>query len=179
GDRVGLAQELQELDAPLLQPLDAKLRQRRVLELLLDLEQEFLDSRRRRHRLLALQDRERALVFLIGEVQADAARDDQRAADERQDEQEILAKQPPAPQPRDVGMRSQEPLRQQCHSITRSARARSEAGSLMPSVRAAARSTTKSYLSGCSIGMSAGFAPLRMRSTWAAARRGLLERLGP
>jgi hypothetical protein len=75
------AQELQEFDAPLLQAFDTELRQRRVRELLLDLQDELLDARRRRQRLLMLQAGERDLVFLVREVEADAAGNQQRAAD--------------------------------------------------------------------------------------------------
>jgi len=95
------AQELQELDAPLLQALDPELGQRGVGELLLDLQDELLDARRGGERLLMLQAGERDLVFLIREVEADAARDQQRTADEGEDQQEVAAEQPPALDPRD------------------------------------------------------------------------------
>src|SRR5262245_6983103 len=51
------------------------------------------------------------------------------------------------------------------HSITSSARARSVSGTVMPSTLAAFRFTTRSYLVGACTGRSAGFSPLRMRST--------------
>jgi hypothetical protein len=97
-------QELQELDAPLLEPFDAELRQCRVGELLLDLQDELLDARGRRQRFLMLQAGERDLVFLIGEVEADATGNQQRAADERKDQQEVAAEKPPALNPRDFGV---------------------------------------------------------------------------
>src|SRR5499427_2306758 len=51
------------------------------------------------------------------------------------------------------------------HSITSSARASSEAGTSMPSAFAVLRLITNSYLVGFCTGRSAGFSPLRMRST--------------
>src|SRR5262249_47711078 len=51
------------------------------------------------------------------------------------------------------------------HSITSSARASSVGGTSRPSVLAVLRLTTNSYLVGACTGRSAGFSPLRMRST--------------
>src|SRR5262249_21540822 len=51
------------------------------------------------------------------------------------------------------------------HSITSSARARSVAGTSRPSAFAVLRLITSWYLVGACTGSSAGFAPLRMRST--------------
>ena len=51
------------------------------------------------------------------------------------------------------------------HSITSSARASTLAGISMPSAFAVLRLTTSSYLVGACTGRSAGFSPLRMRST--------------
>src|SRR5262249_35469428 len=51
------------------------------------------------------------------------------------------------------------------HSITSSARARSDDGTSKPSVLAVLRLITRSYLVGACTGRSAGFSPLRMRST--------------
>ena len=56
------------------------------------------------------------------------------------------------------------------HSITSSARARSQSGTVRPSAVAVFRLTEKRKRVGCSNGKSAGFAPLRMRSTRAATR---------
>src|SRR5262245_57404589 len=50
-----------------------------------------------------------------------------------------------------------------CHSITSSASARSRSGTSMPSALAVARLMTRSILVASSTGMSAGFAPLRIR----------------
>jgi len=96
GHRRDQAQQLQELDAPLLDAGGAELRQRRERELLLDLAHELLDARRRADRLLALQAEQRRLVLLVREVQADRARDEERAADQPEDQQEVLAEQAPA-----------------------------------------------------------------------------------
>src|SRR5262249_50097554 len=57
------------------------------------------------------------------------------------------------------------------HSITSSARASSIRGTSMPSAFAVFRLITSSYLVGACTGRSAGFSPLRMRSTYPAARR--------
>lgn len=65
------------------------------------------------------------------------------------------------------------------HSITRSARTKNDRGILMPSVLAVLRLTTNSNLVGCSIGSSAGVAPLRILSTYSAARRHMCALLGP
>src|SRR5262249_8503595 len=51
------------------------------------------------------------------------------------------------------------------HSITSSARASTVAGMSMPSALAVFRLITVSYLVGACTGRSAGFSPLRMRST--------------
>jgi hypothetical protein len=51
------------------------------------------------------------------------------------------------------------------YSITSSARATSEGGTVMPSALAVFRLMTISYLVGACTGRSAGFSPLRMRST--------------
>src|SRR5262245_7974415 len=57
------------------------------------------------------------------------------------------------------------------HSITSSARASSVGGTSRPSAFAVLRLITSSYLVGACTGRSAGFSPLRMRSTYPAARR--------
>src|SRR5262245_56141449 len=57
------------------------------------------------------------------------------------------------------------------HSITSSARASTELGRSRPSDLAVFRLITSSYLVGACTGRSAGFSPLRMRSTYPAACR--------
>src|SRR5262245_30625159 len=59
----------------------------------------------------------------------------------------------------------------QHHSMTSSARASNVGGMVRPSAFAVLRLMISSYLDGASIGRSAGFSPLRMRSTYPAARR--------
>src|SRR5262249_30562301 len=51
------------------------------------------------------------------------------------------------------------------HSMTSSVRARSESGTVRPSALAVFRLITNSYFVGACTGRSAGFSPLRMRST--------------
>jgi hypothetical protein len=58
----------------------------------------------------------------------------------------------------------------QSHSITSSAVASSVGGISRPSILAVLRLITNSYLVGACTGSSLGFAPLRMRSTYVAAR---------
>jgi hypothetical protein len=57
------------------------------------------------------------------------------------------------------------------YSITSSAVASSLSGTAKPSALAVLRLMTSSNLVGCSTGNSAGLAPRKMRSTYAAARR--------
>src|SRR5262249_53216914 len=65
------------------------------------------------------------------------------------------------------------------YSITSSARASSEGGTVRPSALAVVRFTTKSNLVGCSTGISAGFAPRRTLSTTSAARLHMFGQCGP
>ena len=51
------------------------------------------------------------------------------------------------------------------HSITRSARSRTDCGTWTPIVRAAFMLTINSYRDGCSMARSAGFAPARIFAT--------------
>src|SRR5262245_7233904 len=57
------------------------------------------------------------------------------------------------------------------YSMTSSARASNDGGTSMPSALAVFKLITNSYLVGFCTGRSAGFSPLRMRSTYPAARR--------
>src|SRR5262249_49844065 len=57
------------------------------------------------------------------------------------------------------------------HSITSSASASSGGGTVRPSIRAVLRLIASSYFTGACTGRSAGFSPLRMRSTYSVARR--------
>src|SRR5215813_13091409 len=65
------------------------------------------------------------------------------------------------------------------HSITSSARASSVGGTCRPSAFAVFRLITSSYLVGACTGRSAGFSPLRIRSTYWAAERNWLTRSDP
>src|SRR5437016_12111003 len=65
------------------------------------------------------------------------------------------------------------------HSITSSARASSIGGISRPSALAALRLTANSSFVGCCTGRSAGFSPLRVRSTYPAARRNWSTMSGP
>src|SRR4249919_2517383 len=62
------------------------------------------------------------------------------------------------------------------HSITSSARASRVCGTVRPSALAVFMLMTSSYLVGVCTGRSAGFSPLRMRSTYVDARRKLSVR---
>src|SRR3954451_23696597 len=65
------------------------------------------------------------------------------------------------------------------HSITSSARARSDGGTSRPSAFAVVRLMTRSILVGCSTGMSAGLVPRRTLSARAAVRRKRSGKFGP
>src|SRR5262245_33481928 len=65
------------------------------------------------------------------------------------------------------------------HSITSSASASSVEGTVRPMILAVVRFMTKSNLVGCSTGRSAGLAPRKILSTYAADRRNMSEKLGP
>src|SRR5262249_24423565 len=65
------------------------------------------------------------------------------------------------------------------HSITSSARASSVGGTSRPSALAVLRLITSSYFVGACTGKSAGFSPLRMRSTYSAERRNWSTKSGP
>src|SRR5262245_60066733 len=86
---------------------------------------------------------------------------------------ECLGKRREWPNNRRDGRRTAEQLDELAplHSITSSARASKVSGTMRPSALAVLRLTTSTYLFGFCTGRSAGFSPLRMRSTYAAARR--------
>ena len=65
------------------------------------------------------------------------------------------------------------------HSITSSARMRKVGATSTPMAFAAFRLTTSSYLVGACTGSSAGFAPLRIRSTYSVERRKISRESGP
>jgi hypothetical protein len=59
----------------------------------------------------------------------------------------------------------------QCYSITSSASAINLSGTVRPSALAVVRLITSANLTGAWAGSSLGFAPVRMRATYDAARR--------
>ncbi len=67
----------------------------------------------------------------------------------------------------------------QSYSITLSARSKIDGGIVIGSAFAVLRFTTNSDLVGCSIGSSAGFAPLAIRSTYPAAHANMTVKPGP
>src|SRR5262249_36037182 len=79
---------------------------------------------------------------------------------------------------RDVA-RSTDNLAPLHHRIALSAGASRDGGTSRPSTFAVLRLIMSSYLVGACTGMSAGFSPLRMRSTYPAARRTGSCVLGP
>src|SRR5712691_3300259 len=64
-------------------------------------------------------------------------------------------------------------------SMTSSARTKMASDRESPRSRATRWFTTSPKTVGCSTGSSAGLAPLRIRSTYVAARRYILGKLGP
>src|SRR5262245_15006941 len=68
---------------------------------------------------------------------------------------------------------------QRTHSITSSARATSDGGTVRLSALAVLRLMTSSNFVGCSTGRSAGLAPFRILSTKIAARRQISLKSGP
>jgi len=83
-----------KLDAAQLQVARAHLRQCGVLQLLRHLTQVLLDARCRAHGLFLLQAGQRGRGLAVAEDQADGARSQQRQADQRHDQQQVLAEQP-------------------------------------------------------------------------------------
>ena len=70
-------------------------------------------------------------------------------------------------------------LMHRSYSITSSARSSTVRGTEIPRALAVFRLMTSSYLVGACTGRSAGFSPLRMRSTYSAARLCMSLALGP
>src|SRR5262249_23509057 len=71
------------------------------------------------------------------------------------------------------------PHQRKAYSMTSSARARSEGGTVRPSALAVFRLINNSNFVGCSTGRSPGFAPLKILSTYSAARNSVANRFGP
>src|SRR5262249_53370970 len=104
----------------------------------------------------------------VGSEQCEAKfrREDIEAADH--DSEPAQAHPPPRRISR-VGSRRDE--RAALHSITSSARAKNVSGIMRPNALAVLRLTISSNFVGCSIGRSAGFAPLKILSTKVIERR--------
>src|SRR6516165_3667940 len=81
--------------------------------------------------------------------------------------------------PRGCRAAKQRDERATLHSITSSAIASRDGGTSRPSVLAVLKLMTSSYFVGACTGRSAGYSPLRMRSTYPAARRYGSVALGP
>src|SRR5205814_2049243 len=73
----------------------------------------------------------------------------------------------------------QSPQGSQFHSITSSARASNDCGTVRPSALAVLRLITNSNFVGCSTGISDGFAPFRIFATKMPACRAVTERFAP
>src|SRR5262249_22206327 len=86
-----------------------------------------------------------------------------RAAEETDHRRRLLRARRKRPRSRAAEQRDE--IAPPNHSITSSARASSDGGTVRPSALAVLRLITSSYLVGACTGMSAGFSPLRMRST--------------
>src|ERR1041385_3082732 len=74
---------------------------------------------------------------------------------------------------RNKNEKNNQPLRPSSHLITRSALANTFGGIIRPMCLAVLRLITNSNFVGCSMGKSAGLVPLRILSTYVAARRKL------
>src|SRR5262249_37553680 len=100
-------------------------------------------------RLLALQRDQRVARLLVGEVDADAAARRERSHHDRDDRDDVLVKEAPA----------------RVQSMSSSARSSTAWGIVMPSAFAVLRLMVNLNCRGSSIAISAGFSPLRMRTT--------------
>src|SRR5687768_8138419 len=129
---------------------------RRLTDLALDLLHELLDPGRSPFRLCPLDEDDRALGLLVGEVQLDQTAGHQDAADEDEEDDDIFAKEPP-------------PGRAVAHRRNASARSKIFRGTAMPSNSAVLRFTARSILSLFSTGTSRGRAPRRILATSGAA----------
>ena len=129
---------------------------RRLAHLTLDVLHELLDACGGRHGFRALDTDDRALRFLVGEVQLDEARRHQHPADQHQEDDDVLPEQ-------------SAPGLAVAHRRNASARSRILRGTVMPSRSAVLRLTARSILSVPSTGTSDGRAPRRSLATRLAA----------
>src|SRR5262249_14918702 len=127
---------------------------------------ELDDPRRRRLGLRALNPYEQRLLLAGREPDVGEAVGDQRYADHRDEQGDVLAEQPAARRRSRAGvLRVSGLLSRDAHSITSSARASKMRDTVRPCSRAAFILMTRSNLAGPCTGRSAGLAPLRIRST--------------
>ena len=113
----------------------------RLAHLQLDLFQKLLDAGRRGHRLRALHPEDRVLSLPVDEVELDKARGHQHAADQHEEDDDVLAEEPAA--------RGHVPHRRKA-----SARSRIFRGTVRPRRSAVLRFTARSIFSAPSTGRS-------------------------
>src|SRR5262249_30344078 len=128
----------------------------RLAHLLLDLLQELLDARGGSHGLGAPHPHDRALGLAVREVEIDEAGSHEHAADQHEQDDDVLAEESPAWSPNP-------------HRRKASARSRIFRGTARPKRSAVLRFTARSIRSAPSIGRSWGRAPRRILATSAAA----------
>src|SRR5262249_58232950 len=128
----------------------------RLPHLLPDILEEFLDPGGGRHRSCALDANYGALGLAVREVELDQARGHQHAADQDEEDDDVLAKEPPS---------RTRPL----HRRNASARSRIFRGTAMPRRTAVFKFTARSSFSAPSTGRSCVRAPRRVFATSAAA----------
>src|SRR5262249_13365757 len=102
---------------------------------------------------------------------AQAIRERVRFRVEKPDDWHCRLLRPRRQRPRRRAAEQRDELTPPDHSITSSARASSDCGTSMPRDLAVFRLITSSYCVGACTGRSAGFSPLRIRSTYPAACR--------
>src|SRR6185369_6174475 len=172
GDRRHLPQQADEIVAPLIERARRPLRMGGPPDLLLDLGDETVDALGGADRLLLLDAYGGALGLIVAQPHVDGAADDEQQADEPDESEREFERESHAHAPRHYrrgrrrggGGRSG----RRGHSITSSARARSDGGMVRPSAFAVLRLTTISKPVGCSTGSLAGSAPLRSLSMYSA-----------
>src|SRR5262249_33815030 len=179
GDRRHLAQQSQAVETSLVDRARRPGQLRGPPDLALDFLDELPDLGGRRFRLLALDTNQGGLVLLVGKPDFRRAVGDQRQAHDGEDQRDVFTKQAP---PRLGRFRPQRDrwshvARALVHSITSSARPRSESGTSRPSALAVLRLMISSTLVDCCTGRSAGFSPLRMRPVYSPTCRKASVRL--
>ena len=165
GDGRHLAQETQRVEAALLERARRPGQLHGPAELALDLLDELADLCRRGLGLLALDADQRRLVLLVGEPDLEQPVGEQCEANDGDEQPDIFAEQPAAHIDTLKRLLRHQFASCDAHSITSSARARSEGGISRSRARAVARLMESSKRTGCWTGSSPGSAPFRIRST--------------